>query len=199
MFLHMLSDKDKNEFLKIATLISLSDNPLHWQGRKLEELTGNVVLDTAEFLEIDSEKAILDSLIRECGLDPSRSWAFVGFGRSEEYIFSEIQKQLLKKLVVLPLTNMNAQDERITAATAVLKELLHHAGIDLGLPSVSKVVLYELMLLALADGEISAVEGALLKQVAQQIRLDDDTYDDLLERAESINREASKTLALILE
>ena len=199
MFLHMLSDKDKEEFLKIATLVSLSDNPLHWDGKTLQQLTGNVVLDTAAFQEIETEKSVLDSLIRECGKDSSRSWAFVGFGRAEEFVFSEIEKELLKRLVILPLGKMNDPGERIGAASAVMKELLHHAGTDLGLPSISKVMLYELMLLALADGEISTVEGALLRQFAAQQRLDAYTYDDLLERAEGMNREASKTLSLILE
>ena len=199
MFLHMLSDTDKEEFLKYATLLSLSDNPLHWDGKSLDELTGNVALDTAEFQEVESEKTVLDGLIQECGKNPSRSIWHVGFGRSEEYVFSEIAKSLLGKLVVLPLRKMEDKEDRIKAAGEVLKEIHYHAGTDLGLPSISKVMLHELMLLALADGEVSTVEGALLKQFAALHKLDDYTYDDLLERAEGMNREASKTLALILE
>lgn len=194
MFLHMLSDKDKEEFLKIATLVSLSDNPLHWDGKTLEELTGNVVLDVAAFQEIETEKTLIDSLARECGEGIS-AFTRIFNGRSQH----DVGTRLLKKLVVLPLAKMNSPDERIEAASSVMNELLHHAGTDLGLPSISKVMLYELMLLALADGEISAVEGALLKQFAAQQRLDAYTYDDLLERAEGMNREASKTLSLILE
>lgn len=195
MFLHMLSDKDKEKFLQIATLVSLSDNPLHWGGKTLEELTGNIALDTAAFQEIESEKAVMDSLIRECGKDSSHSRLLVGIVR----FFSPVEKQFLQKLAVLPLAKMNATNERIETAFAVMKELLHDTGADLWLPSTSKIMLYELMLLALADGEISTVEGALLKHFSALQKLDDYTYDDLLERAEGMNREASKTLSLILE
>lgn len=194
MLLHMLSDKDKESFLKIATLVCLSDNELHWDGKSLEELTGNVALDTAAFREVDAEKNLMDSLSRECGEGLS-AFTRIFNGRSQH----DVGTQLLKKLTELPLSRMNATAERIVAASAVLKELIYSAGIDLGLPSIAKVMLYELMLIGLADGEISSVEGALLKQFAEQLRMDDDTYDDLLERAEAMNREGSKTLALILE
>lgn len=205
MFLHMLSDKDKDSFLKLATLVSISDNDLHWDGKTLEELTGNIALDSAAFRILDTEKAILGDFMRECGKqadEPEKfpSEFFVGvFAKYRELSRGDVENQLLKKLVVLPLSRMNAPDERISAASEVMKDLLYSAGIDSGLPSISKAMLYELMLLALADGEISGVEAALLKQFATLQKLDDYTYDDLLERAKSVNREVSKTLSLILE
>lgn len=197
MLLHMLSDKDKKSFLEIATLVCLSDNPLHWEGKSLEELTGDVALNTAAFREIETEKSIINGFFRECGEGAS------GFENIFNRIYGAsprgIEKQLLEKLMALPLARINAPEERQAAACAVLEKLLDHAGFDSGMPSVSKAILYELMLLALADGEISTVESALLKHFAEQQKLDQDDYDDLLERAEAMNREAVKTLSLVLE
>lgn len=198
MFLHMLSDRDKEEFLKVATLLSLSDNELHWDGKTLDELTGNVALDSAAFQEMDAEKNILNSFMLECGKDTSRTWMHVGIGRAKDFLFTEVEKDLLKKLTVLPLKKMNDPDERIKAAAAVLQDVFDHME-ACSSPASPKAMLYELMLLALADGEISPVEGALLKQFSAFHKLDELTYDDLLERAKSMNFEASKTLSLILE
>ncbi|MGE8220442.1 MAG: hypothetical protein ACN6OU_11895 [Stenotrophomonas acidaminiphila] len=198
MFLHMLSDRDKEEFLKVATLLSLSDNELHWDGKTLDELTGNVSLDSAAFREMDAEKNILNSFMLECGKDTSRTWVHVGIGRTKDFLFTEVEKDLLKRLTVLPLKKMNDPDERIKAAAAVLQDVFDHMEACVS-PASPKAMLYELMLLALADGEISFVEDALLKQFSTFHKLDELTYDDLLDRAKSMNVEANKTLSLILE
>lgn len=199
MFLHMLSDEDKNSFLKLAKLLTISDDDLHWDGKTLEELTGNVDLKSAAFRLLDTEKAILDDFARECGKEANsrragRTYNIVGDDEDD------VESQLLQKLVLLPLSRMNAANERIQASSEVMKAILQGTAIlDAGLPSTAKVMLYELMLLALADGEISVVESALLKQFAALQGLDDYIHDDLLERAESMNHEAGKAVALILE
>ncbi|HCL3953840.1 TPA: hypothetical protein N2C02_004198, partial [Pseudomonas aeruginosa] len=61
------------------------------------------------------------------------------------------------------------------------------------------VILYELLLVALRDGHISNVEWALLKEYQRHHQLEDFIFDDLLERAETLNQEISKTISIILE
>lgn len=63
----------------------------------------------------------------------------------------------------------------------------------------SKIMLFELFLLCLADGRISETEEMLLRRFSQLQKMDSIDYDEIKERAESMNREVGKTLALILE
>ncbi len=67
---------------------------------------------------------------------------------------------------------------------------------DLATP---KIILFQLFLVALRDGQISNIEWMLLKEIQLYYKLPDFIFKDLLDRAESLNSEMSKTLALILE
>ena len=63
----------------------------------------------------------------------------------------------------------------------------------------SRIMLFEAMLLCLADGKISNIEQQLLKEFSQLVRVEDFVFEDLLECAESMNRETLKTISIILE
>jgi len=100
-------------------------------------------------------------------------------------------------LKTYPIPKVEKPETRVQAATTVLKELLK--GKTFELPSAPKVILFELLLVALRDGHISSIEWALLKEYQRHHQLEDFIFDDLLERAETLNQEVSKTISIILE
>ena len=184
MFLYLLPDTEQATFLKVARLLSVSDNPMLWDGKTHEEVTGDTNLSKVSLDESEHERAIFDSFSRECG---------------KVYRSDGVTKELLKRLQTMPLVRQSDPVERARVACEVLDSLIDKAMVEAAQPAVPKVMLYELMLLALADGEVSSVEEAQLRRLADIFGIDDYIYNDLLERAESINREASRTVAIILE
>ena len=109
-----------------------------------------------------------------------------------------IANRLLEKIKNVPLHQIEEPTTRVTAISEVLRTLLEKHKTS-GIPSVIKLMQFELMLLALADGSISTIEYHVLNAFKHHHKLDDFTFGDLLERAESTHREAQKTIALILE
>lgn len=184
MFLQLLSDDEKVRFLRIARVFSICDNTLLWDGKTEAELTGKTDLSNVSIQESEQEKAILDNFARECG---------------KVYQSNALDKRLIDKLKPLPLTKQGSLEGRVNAASELLSELLERKDGEDSLPAVPKVVLYELMLLALADGEISEVEDALLKKYAVAQNIEDFIYEELLDRAKSLSHEASRAVSLILE
>lgn len=83
------------------------------------------------------------------------------------------------------------------AATSVLRKLLKDRAAKV--PTTPKVILFELLLVALRDGHISSIEFALLKEYQIHHQLDEYIFNDLLDRAKVLNQEVSKTIAIILE
>lgn len=108
-----------------------------------------------------------------------------------------VESRLIDVLKSFPLIKIKRPEGRVQAAAVVLKELLKAKQFEL--PATPKVILFELMLIALRDGNISNIEWALLKEFQQHHQLDDFIFDDLLERAETLNREVNKTVSIILE
>lgn len=197
MFLHLLPEAEQAQFLDIAWLFSISDNSLLWDGKTEAELTGETDLKKVSFQVIESEKAILENFSRECGKSRQHPDYTDFFGKIfNDSLKSGAEAKLINKLKSLPLAQQNDPAQRQQAASAVLAELVTGDGSS---PTAHKIVLFELMLLCLADGVISETEGRLLKHFVELRQIDDCIYDDLLECAESMNRETSKTLALILE
>jgi len=184
MFLYLLPDAEQATFLKVARLMSVSDNPMLWDGKAHDELTGDTDLSNVSLAESEHERAIFDSFARECG---------------KVYRSDGVTKELLSRLKLLPLVRQAEPAERARVACEVLGTLVDQALAESVQPSVPKVMLYELMLLALADGEVSLVEEAQLRWLADKFGIDEYTYSDLLERAKSISAEASRTIAIILE
>jgi len=184
MFLYLLPDAEQATFLKVARLMSVSDNTLLWDGKAHDELTGDTDLSNVSLAESEHERAIFDNFARECG---------------KVYRADGVTKDLLARLKQLPLLRQADPDERARVACDLLGTLVDDTLTESMQPASPKVMLYELMLLALADGEVSSVEEAQLRWLADRFGVDPYTYADLLERAMSINAEASRTIAIILE
>lgn len=109
----------------------------------------------------------------------------------------DIEWALVKRIGMLPRHTAEEPAARATVALDVLREVLK--GRKAEMPSVPKVMLFELMLFVLAKGSISSIEWQLLNEFRHHHQLEKHVFDDLLERAECAHREAQKTLAIILE
>jgi len=105
--------------------------------------------------------------------------------------------RLVDVLKTYPFIKMERPEIRVQAALSVLLELLNEKKYDL--ISTPKVILFELLLVALRDGKITSPELELLKEFQRHHHLEDFIYDDLLERAEVLNQEISKTISIIME
>ncbi len=110
---------------------------------------------------------------------------------------TSIESKLVDKIKTFPLQQIDESTTRLQAASMVLKELLADKKYEQ--PSVPKLMLFELMLVALCGGAISSIQWALLKEFQHHHQQEDFIFDDLLERAETMNREVSRTLSIILE
>jgi hypothetical protein len=212
MFLHLLDEQKRTEFLELAQLVCLSDNPLLWDGKTEAELTGETDLRKVAFQRHAAEEALMKDVARECLDESASSRSFFDLKSSPRAAWplptggvptedgdghDRIERALLSRLKPLPLGRQNAPDERQKAALCVLVERLQPDA-D-ARPEVAKIMLFELMLLSLADGEISEVERALLEVFAQRQGIPGYLFDDLLECAEGTNRQASKTVSIIFE
>lgn len=214
MFLHLLKEREQEEFMAIAQLICLSDNPLLWDGKTEDELTGESDLSKVKFQEVVAEEEILKGFARECGKESYRSWlgartsAFDSIARQTEKR-TKVELALLDKIKTVPVFKQNAPEERLKAASVVLSELTKEVdntspfevikGSKDVSPSVHKIMLFELFALCLADGAISNVEMLLLKEFCRIYSIDDDLFADLLERAEASNHAIVKTMSIIFE
>lgn len=209
MFLSMIKDDQKGLFLDLAVLVSISDDPIFWDGKSEEEVTGETDLTKVSLRTSATEVAILEDFAKECGeapgyistaTDPADVFLAIALPfqsqREPRRAGVRMWNALYSKLKELPLHKQNNADERIKAVSAIMEDLISDVGL---LPAASKVMLYELMLLALADGKVSDVEESILLKLSNILGVDDFVYDDLMERARSMNHEVSKSLSLILE
>lgn len=239
MLLHMLSNDDQKIFMQIARLLSLSDNPLLFDGKPHEELTANSDLRKISFGESEAELAMLKGFARECGNPDILKFFDVEIGAAETEIDTEmidaaigaaesdteraarllfvqwarngtppVAKMLTEELGNIPLTQVNDLAERLQAAIRVLRKIWgarqdsdkdEDEDKNEDNPAIAKVMLFDLMLMMLADGNVTDIERELLKEFASLTSVEDFVFDELLERAKAFNAEASKTIALILE
>ncbi|MBP2850146.1 hypothetical protein [Dickeya oryzae] len=194
MLIKMLSDEKKALLVDLARLLTLSDNPLRWDGKTKDELTSDSNLNNMSIHKDALETALLEELEQySAGSTVSPNVFFGGFGPSS----TTTEHGLIEKLKSYPLAVIDAPETRIQAATAVLKILLADKTIeDIATP---KIILFQLFLVALKDGQISSIEWMLLKEIQIYFKIPDFIFKDLLDRAEALNNEMSKTIALILE
>lgn len=195
MLIKLLSDEDKKHLLELAKLLALSDKPLLWDGKTSEEFTASTNLSALSIQEGEQERELIADLEASAGVNQSGLLAF-GFA-SAFYSSSDVRERLIEVLKTYPIPKVEKPESRVQAATTVLRELLEDKTFEL--PTAPKVILFELLLVALRDGQISSIEWALLKEYQAHHQLDDFIFDDLLERAEALNQEVSKTIAIILE
>ncbi len=189
MLVKFLSPADKEHLLELAELLSLADNPLLWDGKRKDEVTSETNLSNLSIQDVELESALITELRSE-----GEQNAFSGLFAS---VFSPVKEKLIKKLKTLPIHTAEEPTNRAEAAKTVLMELLE--GKKFEIPSVPKLMLFELVSMALCDGSISSIEWVLLKEFQHHHHLEDFIFDDILERAEIVNKEVSKTIAIILE
>ena len=212
MFLHLLNENDGKGFLAAARLISLVDSPLLWEGKTEAGLTGKDDLSETSFQKNEAEEKVIQGFEQEVkvleddvrvamdsgstagdGSTPPRR-AF-GFFQSSQ--LQPVEKVFLEHLKSLPFGKMNASDERIKIGKSLLNAWVKED--KEALPSVAKLMLFELISLALADGVISDAELQLLREFGQLHGLDSLDFDDLLVSVKSINQAAQKAISIIFE
>lgn len=216
MLLHMLSPEAQKTFLEIAWIFCIADNELLWDGKTQEEITGDTDLSDISIQILEAEEAIMSSFKNECK-------------SASSYVESEVKEEFIGKIRKLRISLQNDPGERFNAAKALLQERIDSGAGDgwsfstakssnrlnpvsvwnfsgtknesktLQTATTSKVMLFEIMLLCLADGNISGIEKQLLQEFRQLIHIEDFVFDDLLECAQNMNRETLKTIAIILE
>jgi hypothetical protein len=207
MLIKLLSSAEKHHLVALAKLMALADKPLLWDGQTPDEFTVNTNLNNLSIQKGESEVEIIRELERSAG-DPPTISATVSSSMFTSMFSSssgtstvpssvDVESRLIDVLKSFPLIKIKRPEGRVQAAIVVLKELLKDKKFEL--PATPKVVLFELLLIALRDGNISNIEWALLKEFQQHHQLDDFIFDDLLERAETLNREVNKTISIILE
>ncbi|BEO27690.1 MAG: hypothetical protein E7J62_09775 [Serratia marcescens] len=187
MLIRMLPDEKKVLLVELAKLITLSDNQLTWNTKPKDELTFDSDLNNLTIQKNSLETEFLEQMKQ------SFSGGFFGDvldGHSTEH-------QLTEKLKTYPLSRIDAPEARIQAATSILKPLLNDQKVDN--PATAKIIIFQLLLVALRNGHISSIEWSLLKEIQLHFKIPDFIFKDLLDRAESLSIEMSKTLALVLE
>lgn len=193
MLIKLLSDPDKKHLVELAKLLALSDKPLLWDGKTSAELTSGTDLNALSIQQGEQERELIADLEQSAGTAVEHFSALVAWKLSRY----EVEPRLIEALKAFPIAMAEKPESRVQAASTLLKELLEDKKFDQ--PSVPKIMLFELILVALRDGNISGIEWALLKQFQQHHRLEDFIFDDLLERAEVLNQEISKTISIVLE
>lgn len=189
MLIKLLSDQDKNYFFEMAELLSLSDKPLLWDGRAKDEITSQTNIGNVSLQKGAPETSVLSDwrLIKDQGgLDST--------GLNNE---SKIEKKLIEKIKSIPLQSIEDPATRIQAALEIFRDIVK--GSHFIQPSAAKLMLFELMLLALSSGTISNIEWQLLNEFKVTQKIEDFIFQDILERAETTHRETQKTISLILE
>lgn len=192
MLIKLLSAADKKHLVELAKLLALSDKPLLWDGKTSEEITSSTNLSALSIQEGEQERELIADLEQSAGISQPAS-------DSPWHVLEslEVESMLLDAIKAFPIQKAERPEFRVQAAISVLKDLLRDK--KFAQPSVPKVMLFELILVALRDGNISSIEWALLKEFQQHHRLEDFIFDDILERAEVLNQEVSKTLSIVLE
>jgi hypothetical protein len=191
MLIKLLSDSDKKHLLELSKLLALADKPLLWDGKTSDEFTSSTDLSALSIQEGAQERELIAEL--EKSISPPSST--VSLPRMMRPV--DVGTRLIEALKKYPIPKAEKPETRVQAATTVLKEILK--GKKFELPTAPKVILFELLLVALRDGTITSVEWALLKEFQIHHQLEDFIFDDLLERAETLNQEVSKTISIILE
>lgn len=191
MLIKLLSNADKKHLMDLARLLALSDKPLLWDGKTSDEFTSSTNLNALSIQEGEVERELIADLEQSAGLAQRDLHIFPLFHSVD------VRERLVEALKAYPIPKVEKPETRVQAATTVLKELLKDKQFEL--PTAPKVILFELLLVALRDGNISGIEWALLKEYQRHHQLEDFIFDDLLERAETLNQEVSKTISIILE
>lgn len=192
MLVKLLSEDDKAHFLKLAELLSVADKPLLWDGKTKNEVTPRTDMQKVSFAKGEAESNLLSDWLQEGEVSFTPSYFKA---RKKD---SEVEKLLLEWLADIPLDkNTEISIERFIAVSEVLQSILKEKPVTTR--HANRIMLYELMLMALAGGEMSSIEYRFLEIFKQHHKVDDSDFDEILERAKTTYREIQKTIALVLE
>ncbi|MFS8150126.1 hypothetical protein [Vreelandella titanicae] len=194
MLIKMLPKKHIEHMLNLASLMTISDKPILWDDKTYNEITAETNLKLISLKVGDEERELISDLERS---NLTRNQLIIAEAPFSLDRITHISNQLTEVLQKYPFAKMENPGTRVGAATTVLQALLEQTKYDS--PSTPKIILYELFLVALHNGHISGVEWALLKEFQRYHKLEDFIFDDLLERAETLSQEISKTISIILE
>ena len=216
MLLKQLSVDDRRDFLCIAELLSIADKPVSRVGKHGLTIPSDALLKAAMgpvlsmFMKKTPSKTIPAGTISAIQRNERESMAMVELisvcgketggkmdGAPDRMDRKGIEWALVMRIGRLPIETAEEPAARATVALDVLRELLKDRKAPV--PSVPKLMLFELMLFALTKGSISSIEWQLLNEFSHHHQLENHILNDLLERAEFTHREAQKTLAIILE
>ncbi|MCH4225229.1 MAG: hypothetical protein LKF64_09530 [Alcaligenes faecalis] len=190
MFYKLLGSDDRKYLLKMAKLLVLCDKPLLWDGKPSNEIKTGTNLDVLSIVESENEREIIDELEIFAGMTD-------GFGFRDMESSEQVHDLLIGALKEFPISMVEKPEVRLQAAGRVFKNIVGDRRFDI--PTVPKAVLFELLMVALGDGHVAGIKWTLLKDFQKYHKIDDFIFDDLLECAEALSRETSKTLSIILE
>lgn len=205
MLIKMLPEPEKGLLLDLLQLLALSDNPILWDGKRYDELTSDTDLSKLSIQVDELERELISDLERSSGQSLRGSSSFEGVLagvlagglKSGKAPTSIVEEQLIAELKTFPIHKMELPETRVAAAKAVLDKILEDQSKDR--PEPPKIMLFDMILLALRDGSISSIERELLKAFQHHYQIQDFIFEELLDRAEALNSEVSKTIALVLE
>lgn len=205
MLIKMLPEPEKGLLLDLLQLLALSDNPILWDGKRYDELTSDTDLSKLSIQVDELERELISDLERSSGQSLRGSSSFEGVLagvlagglKSGKAPTSIVEEQLIAELKTFPIHKMELPETRVAAAKAVLDKLLEDQSKDR--PEPPKIMLFDMILLALRDGSISSIERELLKAFQHHYQIQDFIFEELLDRAEALSSEVSKTIALVLE
>lgn len=213
MFIKLLSKDDKKSLISLAEFISIADKPMLWNGKSMDEASARTRDDDVKFSFVrgEAESALLEDWrkmpveedacsVATSTLNPKAAWAFKPEGRTGCYEKggTEAEKDLIDLLREVPLKLDNAAPEvRASAVSTVLRKL--HENNKVSSKYAIRIVLFELMLMAFVDGKISALELHALRDLQHHYGIDEESFNEILEQAETVSKTSQKTLALILE
>jgi hypothetical protein len=195
MLLKQLSKKDRHIFLCTAQLLTLADQPLLWDGEPRSRTTTNTRFTNITIARNSARQAAINELFS--ALDSTERLTIMVDRAIKGPQAGEISAKLISEFRLLSAKDENDAALRLKVANQLMEQVMKTDRE--ALPSVPKLMLFELMLLALTDGAISSVQWQLLVEFRHHYGLEDYIFADLLTRAQCTHIETQKTLAIILE
>lgn len=211
MLTKLLSSDDLKRFLLFAELLSISDKTLLWDGKNPKEITSINGAEKISITKGEAESKLLSD------------WRESAKDAPPKNVMEHVLLHILKDI---PLYDCITKPEVVqwNAISSALRFLLNdcvqyqqqpdETGLKIQItneknpknvadgaqnPYALRIMVYELMLMALADGQISPIEFQFLEEFKRYHKVDDYAFDEIRERAENMYRETQKTIALVLE
>ena len=204
MFLHLINLTDRYKFFGVARLVCLVDGTLLWDGKRESELTGNDDLSKVSFKKSEALEVLMKDYAREIEGNEGSVKATIRIlkdGQSVAGLLADVpaalENAVLEQIKKLPIFKQNILEERVSIVHKLLRTFIEKD--NAALPSVPKIMLFELILLALADGTISNEKLQLLREFGKIHGFDDLDFHDLFVCASNMSLVAQKAVSVIFE